>query len=287
MQQLWVVRSLGVFLLFSLLGLPLSAQAAEQPVRIGVGQALQPFTLPDSNSGLLVEIVRAAFAVSGVKTRFLFLPNARIPLEFKAKRIDISTMSKFDPTAEVSFTHWPVLNFINMAISLKTRQLSINSIQDLAKYRIVAFQGAHLFLGPEFAAMAERNKSYFELSRMPSKMLLLGYTDVMVSQADIFRFNLTNDATAGSEPVFNEIEYHPVFQGANQYWFAFHSPGLRDQFEAGIAALYASGEINTIFARFEKRYGTSRELFVSLDCRFLKVKKPAVCAHEQSAPTLR
>lgn len=285
MQQLSVFRSFCISLFFFAWLLP--ACAAEQPVRIGVGQALQPFTLPESNSGLLVEIVRAAFAVSGVKTQFLFLPNARIPLEFNAKRIDISTMSKHDPTAKVSFTHWPVLSFTNMAMSLKTRQLSINSIQDLAKYRVVAFQDARLFLGPEFAAMAGRNKGYYELSRVPSRMLLLGHTDVMVSQADIFRFNLTSEAKAGSAPVFGEIEFHPVFPGANHYWFAFHSPVLRDQFEAGIAALYASGEIDAIFARFEKRYGTSRELFVSLDCQFLKIKKPAACAREQSSPVFR
>lgn len=269
-------RTLGLILLF-LLGFTLPSYAAELPIRVGVGQALAPFAIPETKAGLMVDIIRAAFDERGRQTEFLFLPNARIPMEFASQRIDVSTMSKMDNTAGVYFSHWPVLTFLNKAITLKRRNLPINTIADLGRYRVVAFQGAHLYLEPEFAAMAKANKQYSELSRMPSNMLLLQHTDVMVSQADIFRFNLQGDAAVGVLPDYGEIQYHPVFSKGNQYWFAFHSATLRDQFEAGLAALYSSGKIDTIFAKYQQRYATSRDMFISLDCQFLKKNKPAAC----------
>lgn len=271
-------RTLALTLLL-FLGPTLPSHAAEPPIRVGVGQALAPFAIPEAEAkaGLMVDIIRAAFEVSGRQTDFLFLPNARIPMEFSGKRLDVSTMSKVEPVAGVYFTHWPVLTFLNKAITLKRRNLRINTITDLGRYRVVAFQGAHLYLEPEFAAMAAANKHYSELSRMPSNMLLLQHTDVMVSQPDIFRFNLQGDAAVAGPPAYDEIQYHPVFAKGNQYWFAFHSAALRDQFEAGLAALYSSGKIDLIFSQYQRRYATSREMFISLDCQFLKKNKPAVC----------
>lgn len=269
-------RTLGLTLL-CLASAILPSHATESPIRVGVGHALAPFAIPETKTGLMVDIIRAAFDECGRQTEFLFLPNARIPMEFSSQHIDVSTMSKMDHTAGVYFSHWPVLTFLNDAITLKRRNLPIQTIADLRRYRIVAFQGAHLYLEPEFAAMAAANKQYSELSRMPSNMLLLQHTDVIVSQPDIFRYSLKEDAAVGGLPAYGEIQYHPVFSKGNQYWFAFHSATMRDQFEAGLAALYSSGKINSIFAKYQQRYATSRDMFLSLDCQFLKKNKPAAC----------
>ena len=51
--------------------------------------------------------------------------------------------------------------FRNQAITSKNKHLKLNSIADLGKLRVVAFQEASLYLDAEFAAMANHNRAYF------------------------------------------------------------------------------------------------------------------------------
>ncbi|MES2047039.1 MAG: ABC transporter substrate-binding protein [Pseudomonadota bacterium] len=252
--------------------------AADNTVRVHIDQAIQPFALPASGSGLQADIFQAAFATQLVQTEFVFLPGARSWREYNAGRIDVITNAKQDSELKVVLTHWPVLSFKNQAISLKSKQIKLESIDDLAKFRVVAFQNASKFLGVQYATMARHNKSYSEQSTMPSFMLQMDSTDVIVSQADIFRYNLIeNGARLDFKPEFDQFEYHDIFGKGNDYWLGFRSEVLRDQFERGIAAIYNSGEIDKIFDRYEAKYGTTRDMFIHLDCRFLKQRKPARC----------
>jgi ABC-type amino acid transport substrate-binding protein len=149
---------------------------------------------------------------------------------------------------------------------------------------VVAFQGATRYLGAEFAAMAKQNRAYIELPHMPSRMLSLNRTDVIVSQPDIFRFNLAHESSATqSHQVFESFEYHDILPAENQYWFGFRDEAVRDRFERGIAAIYANGEIDALFRQYQQRYGTSRGMFISLDCQFLTSNRPKTCA--PSVPT--
>ncbi|MES2257733.1 MAG: ABC transporter substrate-binding protein [Pseudomonadota bacterium] len=256
-------------------------QAADHPVRVQLNQAVQPFALPASGSGLQADIIRAAFATQSVPTEFVFLPGARSWLEYKAGRIDAVTNAKPGSELDIVLTHWPVALFQNQAITLKRKNIEFKSIGELGKYRVIAFQNASKFLGPEYAIMARLNPNYVEQATMPSFLLRNEATDVIVSQADIFRFNLIeNAARLGFKPDFEQFEYHPIFEKGNDYWYGFRTEAMRDQFERGIAAIYKSGEIDKIFAHYQKQFGTSRELFIHLDCRFLKKNRPPACAQE-------
>ena len=60
-----------------------SALAAEPRIIVGVNQSNPPFILPESESGLQVDIIRAAFASQSVPVEFKFLPPLRVALAFK------------------------------------------------------------------------------------------------------------------------------------------------------------------------------------------------------------
>lgn len=253
--------------------------ASEKTVMVSVDHATQPFTLPDSDSGLQVEIIRAAFASQSTPVSFVFLSSKRTALAFKSGLVDVLTDDKPGNNITSVQSHWPVMTFRNQAITFAPKHLKLNSIADLRKLRVVAFQEARRYLGAEFAAMAKNNSAYVELPHMPSRMLSLNRADVIVSQPDIFRFNLTNESSpAQTHQVFESFEYHDILPAANQYWFGFRDEELRDRFERGIAAIYSNGEIDELFRQYQQRYGTSREMFVSLDCQFLKSNRPESCA---------
>jgi len=251
---------------------------ADSTPRVQINQAIQPFALPATDSGLLVDIIRSAFATQKIKSQFVFLPAARSWISYNQNDVDMLTNAKPDENDKVVYSHWPMLAFRNRVISLKRRNLKLESISDLAKLRIVTFQNAHKFFGPEFADMAAHNKSYTELSTMPARMLNVDHADVVISQVDIFLYNLLNENKTAPMLDLNEYAYHDILKTSNQYWFAFRSGLLRDQFERGIEAIYRSGEIDAIFNDYQTRFGTSRELFLPLDCQFLTKNRPKKCA---------
>ena len=280
MWQLPRLALSSVFALFVLLTTSASdCLAGEKTVMVSVDHATQPFTLPDSDSGLQVEIIRAAFASQSTQVTFVFLSSKRTALAFKSGLVDVLTDDKPGNNVTSVHSHWPVMTFRNQAITFAPKHLKLNSIADLRKLRVVAFQEARLYLGDEFAAMAKHNSGYLELPHMPSRMLSLDRADVIVSQPDIFRFNLTSESSPSqTHQVFESFEYHDILPAANQYWFGFRDEELRDRFERGIAAIYANGEIDALFLKYKQRYGTSRGMFISLDCQFLKSNRPETCA---------
>ena len=68
--------------------------AGEKAVMVAVDHATQPFTLPDSDSGLQVEIIRAAFASQSTPVTFVFLSSKRTALAFKSGLVDVLTDDK-------------------------------------------------------------------------------------------------------------------------------------------------------------------------------------------------
>jgi polar amino acid transport system substrate-binding protein len=265
-------------LLFCMAAAVLRPCLADVPLRIEINQAIQPFSLPQSNSGLLVEILRAAYASQGVPTTFVFLPAVRSWGAYSANEVDIVTDEKLQENPNAVFSQWPVLSFHTQVITLKQKNLKIESIKDLAPLRVVTFQNAQQVLGPDFAAMAAHNKEYRELPFISSRMLRADHADAIVSQPDIFRYNLLYEDKAAPQGGVDEYEYHDIFEKRDQVPFGFRSKTLRDQFERGLAAIYKDGEIDRIFASYQARFATSRDAFITLDCIFLTQKKPEQCA---------
>ncbi len=266
------------FSMLALLSIALTAPRcrADELLRVQINQAIQPFSLPRQNSGLLVDIIQQAYASQGVSTHFVFMPAARSQMAYSNNEVDIITNAKHDGTNMV-YTHWPVLTFKNVAISLKKKKFKIDTVADLAGLRIITFQHASQFLGAEFAAMAAHNKSYTELAFMPARMLNVDHADVVISQADIFSYNQINENTSAPMLDLDEYSYHSIFGKGNEYWLGFRSELMRDQFERGMATIYENGVIEQIFARYQATYLTSREMFITLDCHFLSKNKPKSC----------
>lgn len=257
----------------------LSARGETAPVRVHINQAIQPFSLPETKSGLQADIIRAAFATQGLKTEFAYLPNARAADEYARKNVDVITTAKPDSDLSMTLSRWPVFTFHNQVITLREKRVKLNSIAELGALRILAFQNASKVLGPEFAEMAKTNPRYLESSKMSSMMLHADRVDAIVSQADVFRFNLLTQAGAlNLRPDPAAFEYHDILGSENKYWLGFRSKDLRDAFERGIAAIYRSGEIEKLFAHYQKQFQTSRDMFVELDCRFKTEMPPAGCS---------
>ena len=246
------------------------------PVKVGLQSVVAPFVLSDNTSGLLVDVIRAAFATQQMPVEFRYLPNIRFEDQVRQGLLDATTSANPEQTQEGYLTHWPVTHFHNLAITLRSKIPTLSSVDDLKKYRVTAFRSARKLLGPAYAAATANHPNYREAITMPSGALLLGRTDVIISQPDIFQYYLRQQLPRqriGEEA----LAYHDVLGPGRFYWMRFRTEAQRDAFERGVAQLYASGEIDRIQDRYARDYGLTRGFFMSLDCQFRPDQTPQQC----------
>ncbi len=117
-------------------------------LKVAVGLALPPYIIENTKSGLEVDILKEALAASGHTIKLEFLPFARVPITMKDKTVDcaLTINESSGITAFYSDSH---IAYQNVAISLKSKNVVVNTIADLKKYKIVAFQDATKYLGNE------------------------------------------------------------------------------------------------------------------------------------------
>jgi ABC-type amino acid transport substrate-binding protein len=259
----------------------LSAAAVANPappptVKIGLQSVIAPFVLSDHSSGLLVDVLRAAFESQQMRVEFRYLPNARFDEQFRQGLLDVTTASTPQAAQEGYLGHWPVSHFQNMAITLREKIPTLTSLDDLKKYRVTAFRNAHKVLGPAYVAATSAHPNYREAVTMPSGALFLDRTDVIISQPDIFLYYLKQQLPQ-RQNASAELAYHDVLGPGRFYWMRFRTEEQRDAFERGIAQLYANGEIDRIMTRYQRDYGITRDFFIALDCRFRPQLAPQKC----------
>ncbi|SFF82042.1 amino acid ABC transporter substrate-binding protein, PAAT family [Duganella sp. CF458] len=248
-----------------------TAQAAEPArIRFGLQDDIAPFVMPDRHSGLMVDVLRDAMATQGITADFLYLPQKRTEEALRKGVVDVTTGAKPVMMLPGVMSRWPITSFHNLAITRRANLPRLDSVADLARYRVTAFNGASRMLGQDYRDAVQGNARYSEPLTLQSPLLVLKQVDVVISQRDIFNYYLDRQSYL-REGDF-DLVYHDILGKPNEYWFAFRTAEMRDSFERGIAALYKSGDIDRIFARYNKAYGTSREFFRPLDCRFASVK---------------
>lgn len=251
-----------------------AAHDARPRIKFGVQDDIAPFVMPDRHSGLLVDVLRDAMATQGVTAEFIYLPKKRTEEALRSGLVDVSTSGKPAVPLPGVFSRWPVTSFHNQAITRRAHLPRLDSVADLARYRVSAFFGAAEMLGQAYRDAALRNPRYQEPKTLQSPLLVLRQVDVVISQKDIFHYYLDRQSYLRDGDF--DLAYHDIIGKPNEYWFVFRLAEQRDAFERGIAALYKSGDMDRLFERYAKAYGTSREFFQPLDCQFATVK-PKQC----------
>ncbi|WP_229507120.1 substrate-binding periplasmic protein [Pseudoduganella rivuli] len=250
--------------------------ATPATLKIGLQSVIAPFVMPGQQTGLLVDVLRAAFATQHIATDFIYLPNVRFEQQLREGKVDVSTLAKPEYKIKGFLSHWPVTNFHNMAITVRSRIPVLRHIDELRQYRVTAFGNARKVMGREFDAAMAKNPEYREAATMPSAGLLLNRMDVMISQRDIFLYYLSQQISDARSRE-SELAFHDILGNGNLYWLAFRSEAQRDAFERGVAEIYASGEIDQILERYQRDYGASRDFFLPLDCQFRPAQAPRTC----------
>jgi ABC-type amino acid transport substrate-binding protein len=240
---------------------------------ICLSNSIHPYVLPNEQSGLNADLISNALnnsALANRKQRFVYYPNSRIKQGFNYGECDIATQAKEDSTwKNAYFTNYPIITFNNKIITLKSKNIHIERIKDLHDFRVLAWHGAHKYLGDEYEDMTQNNTNYFEKSsKLPSDMLILERVDIVISESNVFRYNLHKFSQANKE-----IKYQDLFPSNNEYKWAFSSLSLKQNFESGLKELYKNNQIDDIFKHYVKKYNVDRRAYKTMDCHYGNINK--------------
>ncbi|WP_372871112.1 substrate-binding periplasmic protein [Shewanella sp.] len=230
-----------------LLAMCFAIVAQASTVTIGATNNKPPYVLEDSESGLELEIIRAAFAEVGMDVRFKFYSRKRQILFYEKERLDgVMTVNSY-----FRLSGYPTENYIyyqNVAISLEERGLRLKQIRDLTQYSVAAFENASVMLGGEFKTVTDKT-IYRELSPQSTqnKMLYLGRIDVAVADKYIF---LANNRLVESEiDSGKKVEFHEIFPRTG-YQLMFRNSIIRDAFNEGLNKIKQSGRYQALLIEY-------------------------------------
>ncbi|HJV06977.1 MAG TPA: transporter substrate-binding domain-containing protein [Chromobacteriaceae bacterium] len=225
---------------------PLAVQAAPKVITIAFGESMPPYVIQESNSGLEMDIVRAALKAQGYDLTPVYYSQARLRLGLRSSRVDgIATVN--DVPGNLSDIY---IRYEDVAITLAERHLLLRSIEDLAHYRVLGFPQAAHYLGKRYYAMAQRNPNYSEPPNQldQNRLLYHNAADVVVADRRIYHW-----MDRQLQQVYNErprpVEEHALFMRV-PYRVVFRSATVRDAFNAGLRTIQKNGQYAQILNHY-------------------------------------
>jgi polar amino acid transport system substrate-binding protein len=224
------------------------AWAVDRMLKIGGPDDIPPFFLADG-SGVVPDIFRAVFKLSGDFIEFQAMGNQRIVASLGNGNIDIAPFA-VSAIEGVYFSH-PYLTFLNAAITRKSKGIVINSVADLAGLKVAGFQGATTVFGDEYKQVVENEATFYnEMADQDKQMKVFWKNRVDVVVLDKLIFDFRSFVVDDSDHSRDDVIYHYIFGEGTTFPAVFNDPALRDQFDEGFSALSASGEIQAIYDRY-------------------------------------
>jgi ABC-type amino acid transport substrate-binding protein len=218
----------------------LAQKSDPKVVHIAFGESLEPYVMQDGNSGIDVDIVRAALKARGYTMVPVLYPKIRLFNSLDMPNIDARSLAIVESGGQGVYSD-PYDTYENVAIALASSHIQLHKVSDLGKYRILAFAMAKAHLTPEFKQMAVRNPWYSEASNQMTqpRALLYKHVDVVICERRIFYWMVHEQFVSLKEIEPPTVIYH-LFPPTD-YRLAFRDPHLRDEFDLGLQTIKRNG----------------------------------------------
>jgi polar amino acid transport system substrate-binding protein len=247
-----VKTRIACVLLMSYLSL-VSGQVFARDLKIIFSQYTPPYVF-ENDTGIVVDIVRAALQSEGYTVKPVYVPIGRAFKMFADKQADGTTIIQ-ESSGLKAFYSDDFMNYYNRVFALKSRNLAIHGVADLHNMSVIAYQNADKYMGKEFGRVVAGSPKYKEMAQQDAQtqMLFLGRTDVVVMDEGIFRYyheKLMNEGKVAKSQEFESFEIFPP----TPYKAAFNDAKLRDDFNKGIAAMRKDGRYDAIYRKYVSQY---------------------------------
>lgn len=220
-------------------------EKSENHLTIAAGLTVEPYIFPEKDKGFEIDIIREILNSEGYRVNFLYQPLQRTKISFRQNCVDgVMTIKKHYPEIKGAFLSNFYIEYQNFAYSLGSKNLKINSIDDLADKRVIAFQQARLAFGRKFMLMTKNNRKYLEMANQKNQitMLFLNRTDVIILDDKIFKYYRKNIKNI---PPDSRVKKHRLFP-PSRFRMAFRKKSVRDAFNRGLKKLKRTGRYRAI-----------------------------------------
>ncbi len=237
-----------------LLGLCLHATAPAAVVSMAFGERIAPFCFPETNTGIELEVIGEALAYRGHVLKPLYFPFARIPVAFKTRQVDAAMTDLGEDLRPFgAFYGDSAVVYDNVFVTLADRSLKILAPSDLQGLTVIAFVGAAKRYPQWLDAVAKAGR-YFEHNdqALQVRTLELGRYDVVLSDRSIFRYFALQQQKDQGRPLKATTEHAFTRANPDDYRPLFRDRQVRDDFNAGLKHLKASGRFQAIYDKYLK-----------------------------------
>ena len=224
----------------------------ELKIAVSVGNA--PYTIMDEKSGkttgIHIDIVNEALAFKKHKGSYISFPFGRLHLALEEGDVDASVAVGKKEGSSIYYSD-PAVGYDNVVITLKERNFSIKTFDDLKILKIVSFPNARKYLGPEFAQIAKINPRYKESSRPKSAIGLLfsKRIDALVWDLYVVHYHKSQALIDTSA----SLSFHRLWK-PTLYPVAFRDKQIRDDFNEGLDHLKKTGKYDQILHEFLSKH---------------------------------
>ena len=223
-------------------------------VSMSFGEKIPPYTFPETNSGLELEIISEALAYKGHTLKPQYYPLARVPIAFKLKWVDATMTDLGEDLSQVGGHYGnPAVWYNNIFFTLKQRNLSITKPEDLKGLTVISFQGA-IKRYPKWLESVHKEGNYYEQNNQMLQVLALDKkrADVILSDRKIFKyFTLLLKREVGLEP--KEVQEHEFVKlNLMDYRPIFRNKQIRDDFNEGLKHIKKTGRYQAIYDKYLK-----------------------------------
>lgn len=230
-------------------------QAAEL-VTILASDSIPPYVMADERlkdklPGLQVEIVNTVFNELAMKTRWKFMTNNRMIVQFVKKGVDAALNIPFMINSDKAYGSDPILHYRNCVIG--RTELKETWLRDLKMLKILGHQKADDIYRETFGDYDFKNKKYY--NEVTSQKTLAYHavshrTDLVLSDALV----LTYYAKKYFEAQFNRSQLVCLKEIKSPRSLGFKNEKLRDEFNRGLKKIKADGRYQAILDKYLKLF---------------------------------
>lgn len=207
-----------------------------------------PYMIKESESGLDIDIPRAAMARIGFPLRLEFYPLSRAVHELQMERIHL-TAPFFTAAPKGIFVSDSHIEYRPSVITLNSVK-QLDDISQLKNYSIATFQGATGYFGDKFYYASKHAPDYAESHDMEKlvDLLMSQRYQVVVLDYWIFHFFLAKSKYADQ---LSNVKFHDLLPRVPAA-VAFNNEALRDQFNQGLRMIKSDGTYDEIIQRYQR-----------------------------------
>lgn len=222
--------------------------SAHEPIKLITGLPKPPYIMADGQSGMQLDMVKAALACEKIEVEFVNVPASRNITSYQSLNADGLVTLPSDFKYPNLFLTESYIQYKNVVVTLADTNITINNFLDLEDLSTAAFQNAREYLPDDYAKAVDIAIDYREVADQTEQvdMLFSHRVEAIVLDLSIFKHTVLTS----KNPLYKQaFIIHQMFEPTT-YSAGFNEQKLQAAFKKGMQCIKKSGEHKEIVNRY-------------------------------------